>query len=130
MKFASMASFLSSVFLFFALITGIGVSTLSNSLLTVATVIVNIGATCYMAAMLPFLTDQIIGATSDELSAVVRWYMWAGRFGYALSTIVTWEFVYVNFRIIGAGVALIVAVPLAVIIISDYLCQQWLDRTA
>ena len=80
MKFASMASFLSSVFLFFALITGIGVSTLSNSLLTVATVIVNIGATCYMAAMLPFLTDQIIGATSDELSAVVRWYMWAGRF--------------------------------------------------
>ena len=70
MKFASMASFLSSVFLFFALITGIGVSTLSNSLLTVATVIVNIGATCYMAAMLPFLTDQIIGATSDELDGV------------------------------------------------------------
>ena len=35
MKFASMASFLSSVFLFFALITGIGVSTL-DSLLTVA----------------------------------------------------------------------------------------------
>ena len=28
-----------------------------------------------------------------------------------------------------AGVALIVAVPLAVIIVSDCLCQQWLDRT-
>ena len=128
-KFVSMASFLSSVLLFFALITGIGVSTLSNSLLTVATLIVNIGATCYMAAMLPFLTDQIIGATSDELGTVVHWYFWAGRFGYALSTAVTWEFVYVNFSSIGAEVAFIVAVPLAVIIISDCFCQQWLDRT-
>ena len=124
-----MVSFLSSVFLFFALITGIGVSTLSNSLFTVATVIVNVGATCYMAAMLPFLSDQIIGATSDVLGSVVRWYIWADRLGSALSSIVTWEFVYVDLRIIGAGVALIVAVPLAVIIISDCLCQQWLDRT-
>ena len=123
-----MVSFLSSVFLFFALITGIGVSTLSNSLFTVATVIVNVGATCYMAAMLPFLSDQIIGATSDVLGSVVRWYIWADRLGSALSSIVTWEFVYVDLRIIGAGVALIVAVPLAVII-SDCLCQQWLDRT-
>ena len=125
-NFGSMASILSSVFLFFALITGIGVSTLSNSLFTVATVIVNVGATCYMAAMLPFLSDQIIGATSDELGTVVRWYIWAGKFGYALSSIVTLGFVYDD---IGAGVALIVAIPLAVIIISDCLCQQWLDRS-
>ena len=38
--------------------------------------------------------------------------LYAGIFGQEgsamlLSTIVTWEFVYVNFRIIGAGVALI-----------------------
>ena len=74
--------------------------------------------------------EQIIGATPDELSAVSTLVLF-GQVGSgdALSTIVTWEFVYVNFRIIGAGVALIVAVPLAVIIVSDCLCQQWLDRT-
>ena len=37
--------------------------------------------------MLPFLADQIIGATSDELSAVVRWYYWAEYLGIGLSQI-------------------------------------------
>ena len=128
-KFASMASFLTSVLLFLVLITGLGVSTLSNSLLTIASIVVNIGATCYMATMLPFLTDQIIGATSDELSAVVQWYIWAGRLGFALSDIIFGAFIYNKFKVIGAGIAFIFAVPLAVIIISDCLCQQWLDRT-
>ena len=49
-------------------------STLSNVLSSVAFVIVGFGSTCYSAAMLPFITDQIIGATSDELRAVVRWF--------------------------------------------------------
>ena len=128
-KFASMASFLTSVLLFLVLITGLGVSTLSNSLLTIASIVVNFGATCYLATMLPFLTDQIIGATSDELSAVVQWYFWAGRLGFALSDIGFGALIYIKFQLIGPGIALIFAVPLAVIIISDCLCQQWLDRT-
>ena len=40
---------------------------------------------CFLAAMLPFLTDQIIGATSDELSAVVQWYVWAKILGLSVS---------------------------------------------
>ena len=51
-------------------------STLSNVLFSAAAVIINLGVSCYYAAMLPFLTDQLIGATSDELSAVIRWYYW------------------------------------------------------
>ena len=79
--------FLASILYYFAIITGGGDSTLSNVLLSVAFVIVGFGFTCYSAAMLPFITDQIIGATSDELSAVVRWYYWARYLGNGLSTI-------------------------------------------
>ena len=75
-------------------------------------------------AMLPFLTDQIIGATSDYLSAVVRWYIWVQYFGSCLSEIIA------RFSTSGNFVNICVyAIPLALIIIRDCLCQQWLDRT-
>ena len=117
-NFASFVAFLSSTFFFLALTTEV------NELLSPATIVIFFGESCYKAAMLPFLTDQIIGATSDELSTIVRWYYWATNFGFALSDIVVY-FDVIPF----VGLAGIFAVPLAVIIISDCLCQQWLDRT-
>ena len=68
-KFGSLVSFLASILYYFALLT---TSTLSNVLFSAAVVIINLGISCYYAAMLPFLTDQLIGASSDELSSVVR----------------------------------------------------------
>ena len=87
-KFGSAASFLATIFYYFAMFTGRGDSTLSNVLLSMAFFIVSMADSCYEAAMLPFLTDQMIGATSDELSAVVRWYYWAQIFGFSLAKII------------------------------------------
>ena len=81
--------------------------------------------TCIFVAMLPFLTDQLIGATSDELSTVVYWYLWANSLGKGLSTPV----LYSSQRFAYIIAAVITVIPLALIIISDCLCQQWLDRT-
>ena len=128
-KFASLSSFLASIFYYFAMFTGGGVSTLSNVLFSVAIVIVGFGFACYSAAMLPFITDQIVGATSDELSAVVRWYYWAQNIGTGLATMVACFCVVNNLKNICVSSTLIFAISLAVIIISDCLCQQWLDRT-
>ena len=75
-KFGSLASFLASILYYIAMVTIGGASTLSNVFLSLAIVIAGFGYTCYLASILPFLTDQIVGATSDELSAVVRWYYW------------------------------------------------------
>ena len=102
----------------------IELTTFTNSILPIVSVIVNFGATCYMVAMPPFLTDQIIGPTSDEQSAIVQWYYWTIIIGHALTEII-WQYFGYNEVIIGK----ILVVPLAVIIISDCLCQQWLDRT-
>ena len=121
-KFGSIVSFLASILYYFAIITGGGDSTLSNVLLSVAFVIVGFGFTCYSAAMLPFITDQIIGATSDELSAVVRWYYWARYLGNGLSTISVYFCRVYNLENVCIGSTLVFAIPLALIIISDCLC--------
>ena len=128
-KFGSVVLFLASILYYFIMFTGGGDSTLSNVLFSIAFVIVGFAITCYLAAMLPFLTDQIIGATSDELSAVVRWYYWAQYFGFGFSYILIYPFTLTTLENVYVSSTLIFAIPLAVIIISDCLCQQWLDRT-
>ena len=130
-KFFSIASFLSSVLYYFAMITGGGVSTLSTVLLSIVSVILSFGYTSYEVAMLPFLTDQIIGASSDELSAVVCWYFWAENLGTGFAKLTAYNYFnkISNLENIYVPSTLCFAIPLAVIIISDCLCQQWLDRT-
>ena len=127
-KLGILLSFFASLFTFILIITG-SIAVFSIALQFLIATIVGFSVSCFTVAMLPFMTDQIIGATSDELSTVARWYYWAQNFGYALSDIVCWHFVDDNFESIGAGIAVIYAIPLAVIIVSDCLCQQWLDRT-
>ena len=136
LKFGSIASFLASIILlyYFAMFTGGGDSTLSNVLLLITIGIASFGFICYSAAMLPFITDQIIGSTSNELSAVVRWYYWAQSLGAGLSNIFLYVCTIIDIlHFYGSEFfndsTLFFAVPLAVIIISDCLCQQWLDRT-
>ena len=130
-QFGSIVSFLSSIFYYFITLTGED-STLSKVLLSLATVLISFGFTCYSAAILPFLTDQIIGATSDELSTTVRWYYWTKNFGLGLSSTIVYYYYYFvtkNLESYIVSSTIFFAVPLAVIIISDCLCQQWLDRT-
>ena len=122
--FCSLVSFLASILYYFALLT---TSTLSVVLFSGAVIITNLGGSCYYAAMLPFLTDQIIGATSDELSAVIRLYFWTLHVGVCMSEL--HMYIISNYVSVGAGIVHAFVVPLAVIIISDCLCQQWLDRT-
>ena len=127
LRFGPRAALLASFLYFFAMITEGVDSTLSNVLFTVAIVIASLGTACYSAAILPFLTDQIVGATSTELSAVVRWYYWAFIIGNSFAYIIV--FYYKSINLYQVSLSLIVAVPLAVIIISDCLCQQWFDRS-
>ena len=123
-KFGSIVSFLASILYYFAMFAGESAYTLSSVLYSIAFVIVSFQLISLEAAMLPFLTDQIIGATSNELSAVVCWHVWVQYLGMCLYDIIA------HFSISGnLENVCVFAVPLAVIIISDCLCQQWLDRT-
>ena len=135
-KFGSLVSFIGSIFFYFALsgvhklvlFTG-NFSTLSRVLLSVSVVLVSLGNAAFSAAILPFFTDQVIGATADELSTLIYWYVWADNFGsglaYTLGSFAIVPYISVT-GVVGAG---IIAICLATIIVSDCLCQQWLDKT-
>ena len=128
-KAGSLVSFFACLFYYFALLSGDGASVLKTVLICTATILVCIGDTCYSAAMLPFMTDQLIGATSDELSAIVHMYYWAKYLSFGLCDIILHLVIYRYMHDIKFEAVLFLAIPLAVIIISDCLCQQWLDRT-
>ena len=127
-KLGTISSFIGSVFFYFALFTG-GVSVLSTVLSSIALVLGGFGNSCFLATLVPFLADQLIGATSDELSAVVQWYVWIMNFAYGLSFSVNFIGILPYYKTIGVGIVALYAVPLALIIISDCLCLQWLNRT-
>ena len=125
-KFASISSFLCSIVIFLALILK-EPSALRSILVLITVLIDGFGGVCFQAGVVPFLTDQLVGATSDELSAVVQWYYWVKTLSFGLS--------YTAYSLVKANhfvyeiVIVVYALFLALIIISDCLCQQWLDRT-
>ena len=112
-----------------------GTSTLKEVFYTIAIIFIVFSNSLFIPAMLPFLTDQLIGATSDELITVVRWYFWLYSVSAGLSDTVT--FLHPDYgSVLNADreyiwITGILAVPFVAIcmIISDCLCQQWLDRT-
>ena len=125
-KFASMSSFFCSIIMFFALLLK-EPSAVSSFLILTAVLINGFGGVCFQAGVLPFITDQLVGATSDKLSAVVQWYYWVESLSFGLS--------YTAYSLVGetyfgnTGVTVAYALFLSLIIISDCLCQQWLDKT-
>ena len=122
-KTGSFVSFSASLFYFVALVS----PELNSLLFSVAMILFCVSVACYSAALLPFITDQLIGATSDEPSSVVHWYYWAKQLGFGLCDSVL--YLVIDRYGIRFEAILVFAVPLTVIIISDCLGQQWLDRT-
>ena len=122
--FSSLSSVIASMVLFLALFAE---GALLKALTSVTLTIFCFCTICFTVALVPFLTDQLIGATADELSTVVYWYYWVNNLANALAdTITALEIIPADYQLVVPGV---VAVPLALIIISDCLCLQWLDRT-
>ena len=87
-----------------------------------------LGDASFLASMLPFMADQLVGASAAKLGAIVYWYYWIANLSlFCINAI--FECI-ITFDTSVHGVAAIAgAAFLAVIIISDCLCQQWLDRT-
>ena len=127
LKCGSLIAFSSSVLFYLALC--FGNKSLRTAFYSAVVVVLRIGTICFITTLLPFLTDQLIGATSDELGAVVQWYIWAQYFEWGLSEMIFVIPYFPSRQVIGVGVVCYLAIPLALIIISDCFCQKWLDKT-
>ena len=126
--YASMGSFISSIIYSVGLMLDTSSNT-SKVVFTTAITVNSISSACFSAAILPFITDQLVGATSDELSTAVHWYYWFQNVGTFLATTLLLGVVAAFLPTLHVLVAIPCLVSLALIIISDCLCQQWLDRT-
>ena len=55
-------------------------SLISQIILYTSTIVNSLGIAIIYANTLPFITDQLIGASGDELSAAVHWWYWSQIF--------------------------------------------------
>ena len=79
----------------------------------------------YTINMLPFITDQMIGASADDISAVVQWYYWSIILG--TSSYFFLIFIPVDQLNLLAICLAIVFLCLSSVLITDCLCHKWLD---
>ncbi len=58
---------------------------LSSPLQFIADIIENFSIGAFLVYSLPFITDQMIGASGDELSSAVDWFFWCNGAAYLFS---------------------------------------------
>ena len=99
-------------------------------LTVVCLVIGTLGIGSFYTIMLPFALDQMIGASAEELSATVQWYLWGIIVGNLFEDILqcvpipnqlqSWEILQIISLTIGT-------LCLSAVMIMDCLYHKWLD---
>ena len=98
--------------------------------LIIATLIVGtLSLGSFYSIMLPFTLDQMIGASAEELSAVVQWYCWGIFVGDLFGNVIECIYPYqlLQLYIVPAILLTIGSVSLFVTLAMDCLCHKWLD---
>ena len=95
----------------------------------VCSVFNSLGLAAIYANSLPFITDQMIGASGDELSAAVYWWYWSSQF----PSVVLVDFVC-TLQNTPPVILLLMLIfisfsGLTIALSSLFLCQHWLDKT-
>ena len=88
--------------------------------------ITSLGIAAVNANILPFITDQMIGASANELSATVHWWYWSQNFPSMIA--------YDEFCILQDSTQILTSIflsfsGLAIALSSIFLCQHWLNKT-
>ena len=80
--------------------------------------------------MLPFTLDQMIGASAEDLGAVVQWYCWVYSIAYLINhLLLCMQFIkQLQFPVIYPIILLALAsVSLCTVLLMDCLCHKWMD---
>ena len=86
-----------------------------------------IGSIGLIVNVIPFGTDQILGVSSEEISAFIHWFVWAMFTGQAGGYMVD----ILSCTGMGADQTILVSMFFAVVVSSvalclDFLCRKWL----
>ena len=97
---------------------------LSLIVLSIAFILELIGVCCFQSNIVQFSLDQVIGASADELSAIILWHIVCVPLSYIISKIgqcMIEQFVIVSYVMSGMAVS--------VVLITNYVFKHWLDTT-
>ena len=101
--------------------------TIITVLLTVTSCLLLAGLAGFQSNIVPFNIDQLMGASGDELSALVHWHLFSTYFARLIASALPWfitsTFIYETISFIIPGITIIS------VIISMYLFKHWLDTT-
>ena len=81
-------------------------------------------------SILPFALDQMIGASAEDLSAIVQWYCWGLIFAQSISNFLPFIPFPLQLQRLDSFALLLLmlcSVGLSAILIMDCLCHKWLD---
>ena len=94
-------------------------------LLYISDFVNSLGLFAFTANSLPFITDQMIGASGAELSAAVDWYFWTQNITILLPVIIS---CYIGEATAAAAIVsvFLYSTALALSLSSIFLCQHWL----
>ena len=76
---------------------------------------------------LPFTIDQMIGASADDISAIVQWYYWSTTLGASQPNILGLLPIDNRQQNLSVISLTIIFLCLSSVLISDCLCHKWLD---
>ena len=98
----------------------------SKIILYTSTTVNSLGTAAIYANTLPFITDQMIGASSDELSAAVHWWYWSEMFPITME--------YNTPCLLQDSTQILTSIflsfcGLAIALSSIFLFQHWLNKT-
>ena len=85
------------------------------------------GAGTFATNSLPFIIDQMIGASADDISAVVQWYCWAVAVGVLIQNLPVCLILPLFQQHILEFYLALTFISLSVALLSDCLCHRWLD---
>ena len=97
-------------------------------ILCVSTLLYTIGMSGFRSVIIPFNIDQLMGSSSEELSATIYWHlfgMYCGRFTCIMTM---WECSLTPQLIIGTHLP-VVGFTIATILVSNYFLKGWLNTT-
>ena len=96
------------------------------SLVAVGYFLSSVGAAGILSIAIPFIIDQMIGATADELSTIIYWYCFGLPLGRSLTKISNCLTTFENQTIISLYVS---GVAITIVMVTYYLLRHHLDTT-
>ena len=82
----------------------------------------------FFISLLPFIIDQMIGASADDIIAAIQWYCWAFAFGVAAQYLPICLVIIVteqqNILMIYLSLSFVCS---STVLITDCLCHKWFD---